>query len=114
MKKIITLIALITSIIGFSQTKIENVDATTFKKLIDEKKSYLIDLRTDDELKNKGFIKVDITLTPYCSMLKDRRPSWAMISSVCSPKPGAGLRISPGVRENFTGTPAIRIFPSVG
>ena len=57
MKKIITLIALITSIIGFSQTKIENVDATTFKKLIDEKKSYLIDLRTDDELKNKGFIK---------------------------------------------------------
>ena len=27
------------------------------KKIIDEKKSYLIDLRTDDELKNKGFIK---------------------------------------------------------
>lgn len=41
----------------FSQTKVENVDATTFKKLIDEKKSVLIDLRTDDELKNKGYIK---------------------------------------------------------
>ena len=43
--------------ISFSQTKIENVDAATFKKLIDEKKSVLIDLRTDDELKNKGYIK---------------------------------------------------------
>ena len=28
-----------------------------FKKLIDEKKYALIDLRTDDELKNKGYIK---------------------------------------------------------
>jgi rhodanese-related sulfurtransferase len=41
----------------FAQTKVENVDAATFKKLIDEKKSVLIDLRTDDELKNKGYIK---------------------------------------------------------
>lgn len=57
MKKIITLLALFTSMMSFAQTKIENVDAATFKKLIDEKKSYLIDLRTDDELKNKGFIK---------------------------------------------------------
>ena len=57
MKKIITLLALFTSMISIGQTKIENVDAATFKKLIDEKKSYLIDLRTDDELKNKGFIK---------------------------------------------------------
>jgi phage shock protein E len=57
MKKIITLLALFTSMISIGQTKIENVDAETFKKLIDEKKSYLIDLRTDDELKNKGFIK---------------------------------------------------------
>ncbi len=40
-----------------AQTKKENVDAATFKKLIDEKKSILIDLRTDDELKAKGFIK---------------------------------------------------------
>lgn len=57
MKKIFTLLLLFTSLINFAQTKIENVDAETFKKLIDEKKSYLIDLRTDDELKNKGFIK---------------------------------------------------------
>lgn len=57
MKTIITLLAIFTAIMSFSQTKIENVDAATFKKLIDEKKSYLIDLRTDDELKNKGFIK---------------------------------------------------------
>lgn len=42
---------------SIAQTKVENVDANTFKKLIDEKKYYLIDLRTDDELKNKGFIK---------------------------------------------------------
>ena len=57
MKKIITLLALFTTVMSFAQTKVENVDAATFKKLIDEKKSYLIDLRTDDELKNKGFIK---------------------------------------------------------
>jgi phage shock protein E len=57
MKKIITLLALLASMTSFAQTKVENVDAATFKKLIDEKKSYLIDLRTDDELKNKGFIK---------------------------------------------------------
>jgi rhodanese-related sulfurtransferase len=57
MKTLITLFLLLISFVGFSQTKIENVDAATFKKMIDEKKSYLIDLRTDDELKNKGFIK---------------------------------------------------------
>lgn len=57
MKKIITLFALCASMMSFAQTKIEHVDAATFKKLINEKKSYLIDLRTDDELKNKGFIK---------------------------------------------------------
>ena len=57
MKKTLTIIAVFLSLISFSQTKIENVDAATFKKLIDEKKSVLIDLRTDDELKNKGYIK---------------------------------------------------------
>ena len=57
MKYLFTLTALITTLFCFSQTKIENVDAASFKKLIDEKKGYLIDLRTDDELKNKGFIK---------------------------------------------------------
>ncbi len=57
MKKLLTLLAIITASLSFSQTKVENVDAATFKKLIDEKKAVLIDLRTDDELKNKGFIK---------------------------------------------------------
>lgn len=57
MKNILTLIILFLSTVTFSQTKIENVDAATFKKMIDEKKSVLIDLRTNDELKNKGFIK---------------------------------------------------------
>ncbi|MCD6020264.1 MAG: Rhodanese-like protein [Bacteroidetes bacterium] len=57
MKQFSLIIALFISALGFSQTKVEHVDAATFKKLIDEKKAYLIDLRTDDELKNKGFIK---------------------------------------------------------
>lgn len=57
MKKLVAFLSLFLSITAFAQTKVENVDATTFKKLIDEKKSVLIDLRTDDELKNKGYIK---------------------------------------------------------
>jgi phage shock protein E len=57
MKKIILLFSLITTLQLVAQTKVENVDAATFKKLIDQKTSVLIDLRTDDELKNKGFIK---------------------------------------------------------
>lgn len=57
MKKILATIALFYSVVSFAQTKVENVDAATFKKMIDEKKSVLIDLRTDDELKNKGYIK---------------------------------------------------------
>lgn len=57
MKNLTTILFLFISLIGFSQTKIENVDAVSFKKLIDENKSVLIDLRTNDELKNKGFIK---------------------------------------------------------
>lgn len=36
MKKIITALALFVSVVSFAQTKIENVDAATFKKLIDE------------------------------------------------------------------------------
>jgi len=40
-----------------SQTQIKNVDAATFKSLIDTKKYILIDLRTNDEIKNKGMIK---------------------------------------------------------
>lgn len=57
MKKLLFLASVLWSTAIFSQTKIENVDAATFKKYIDEKKGVLIDLRTDDELKNKGMIK---------------------------------------------------------
>ena len=57
MKNLTTILFLFITLLGFSQIKIENVDAATFKKLIDENKSVLIDLRTNDELKNKGFIK---------------------------------------------------------
>lgn len=55
MKKIISLILICFSLTTFSQVK--NVDATTFKKLVDEKKHVLIDLRTNEEIKSKGMIK---------------------------------------------------------
>lgn len=35
----------------------KDVDAATFKKMIEEKKGILIDLRTPDEIKTKGKIK---------------------------------------------------------
>jgi rhodanese-related sulfurtransferase len=57
MRKLITLSLIILSVSVFGQNKVENVDAATFKKYIDDKKGVLIDLRTDDELKNKGMIK---------------------------------------------------------
>ena len=57
MKKIVTLILVFISIFSFSQEVIKNVDAATFKKMIDEKKYILIDLRTTDEIKSKGKIK---------------------------------------------------------
>ena len=57
MKKIVTLILIFISTFSFSQEVIKNVDAAAFKKMIDEKKYILIDLRTADEIKNKGKIK---------------------------------------------------------
>jgi len=57
MKTIYTIAFALTVFFTFSQTVIKNVDAADFKKLIDEKKSVLIDLRTGDEIKNKGMIK---------------------------------------------------------
>lgn len=56
MKTKITLLAIFFSLAVFSQ-KVKNVDATEFKKLVDEKKYVLIDLRTNDEIKSKGMIK---------------------------------------------------------
>ena len=57
MKKILPLIFLCFSFSVRSQTIVKNVDAITFKKLIDENKSVLIDLRTTDEINSKGMIK---------------------------------------------------------
>ncbi len=57
MKKIVTLILVFISTFSFSQEVIKNVDAATFKKMIEEKKYILIDLRTADEIKSKGKIK---------------------------------------------------------
>ncbi len=59
MKKLILLafVVLSTSFFAQNKTVIENVNAATFKKYIDEKKGELIDLRTSDEIKNKGAIK---------------------------------------------------------
>ena len=56
MKKIVTLILIFISTFSFSQEVIKNVDAAAFKKMIDDKIYILIDLRTADEIKNKGKI----------------------------------------------------------
>lgn len=56
MKKFLTILALFFASLINAQT-IENVDAATFKKLIEDKKNVLIDLRTTEELNKKGFIK---------------------------------------------------------
>ena len=57
MKRIITALTVIFSLGAFGQTRVQNVDATTFKKLINENKGILIDLRTDEEIEKKGKIK---------------------------------------------------------
>jgi len=57
MKNLITLLLVCFSFCGFSQTIKKNVDAATFKKLIEEKKYVLIDLRTSDEINSKGMIE---------------------------------------------------------
>jgi phage shock protein E len=54
-----TLVILLFAAMGFfanAQTG-KDVDAATFKKLIEEKKGVLIDLRTPDEIKTKGKIQ---------------------------------------------------------
>lgn len=57
MKKLVAVLALFITSLSYAQTKVENVDAATFKKMIDEKKGVLIDLRTTDEMTKKGYIK---------------------------------------------------------
>lgn len=57
MKKLVAFIFMCFGLSLNAQTIVKNVDAAAFKKLIDEKKSVLIDLRTTDEITNKGMIK---------------------------------------------------------
>jgi phage shock protein E len=59
MKKLLFLALIIctSSLFAQNKTKVEHVDAATFKKYIAEKKGELIDLRTTDELNSKGMIK---------------------------------------------------------
>lgn len=56
MKKLVIVFMMLLGFIANAQTG-KDVDAATFKKLIDEKKGILIDLRTPDEIKTKGKIK---------------------------------------------------------
>ncbi|HOZ87595.1 MAG TPA: rhodanese-like domain-containing protein [Bacteroidia bacterium] len=56
MKNILYSVFILASVSCFGQN-IQNVDAATFKKLIDEKKSVLIDLRTTPEIQKKGLIR---------------------------------------------------------
>lgn len=59
MKTLFASLLLMMSVSLFAQHKtvVENVNAETFKKYIDENKGVLIDLRTEDEIKEKGKIK---------------------------------------------------------
>jgi|GEM_PF-499421 len=57
MKKILFTLFLYAGFCMQAQTVVKNVDAATFEKLVAEKKSELIDLRTTDEINTKGMIK---------------------------------------------------------
>ena len=56
MRTIFTFLVLFIGLGLQGQEAVKNVDAAGFKKLIDEKKHVLIDLRTDDEIARKGKI----------------------------------------------------------
>lgn len=64
MKKLLSLLLFVlgTSLFSQTKTKVENVDAATFKKYIDVKNAYLIDLRTSDEISTKGMIKGSVQI----------------------------------------------------
>lgn len=57
MKKYLLLFLVIININSFSQQGLKNVDALSFKILINQNKAVLIDLRTTDEILKKGKIK---------------------------------------------------------
>src|SRR4051812_25097405 len=56
MKTVYTFLLACITCLCMAQATVKNVDAATFKTLISEKKSILIDLRTSDEIKSKGKI----------------------------------------------------------
>lgn len=62
MKKLLAFALIVLAASSFAQTKaeaktkVENVDAATFKKYLDVKNAYVIDLRTSDEIQKKGSI----------------------------------------------------------
>ncbi len=64
MKTVLAFILIICSATLFAQNKtiVENVDAATFKKYLDVKNAYLIDLRTTDEITKKGKIEGSIQI----------------------------------------------------
>lgn len=55
MKKLFLFFFLLSA--GYCGAQVKNVGAVEFKKLVDEKKYVLIDLRTTDEIQKKGMIK---------------------------------------------------------
>lgn len=56
MKTLVILLAMFFSM-GISAQNARDVDTETFKKLMEDKKSIVIDLRTPNEIKTKGKIK---------------------------------------------------------
>jgi len=56
MKLYLSFILFLTALFAVSQNP-NDLDAAAFKKLIDDKKGIVIDLRTPDEIKSKGKIK---------------------------------------------------------
>lgn len=56
MKKLVIFLFTCLTFTMYSQV-VENVNTETFKTMISEKKGELIDLRTTDEMKSKGYIK---------------------------------------------------------
>lgn len=58
MKTLISFLLIVacTGLFSQAKTKVENVDAATFKKYLDVKNAYVIDLRTGDEIDRKGKI----------------------------------------------------------
>lgn len=72
MKKLLTLAIVLLGFCSLAQTTVKHVDATEFKKWIDEKKGILIDLRTNDELQKKGMIKGAIQIDYFDKSAESR------------------------------------------